>query len=487
MPTAVKKMPGEIQDMILSYLLCSFPRPETTDPANDGKYIGEYVQCAHIPWNIDLRALDDPDPWVRKRASRVMLTINQFICVKSASINLLPMFNAAQVPIVASRLGPFGGDLVEKLSSFFILTHQIEKLGIIDAPRPSFKSSMTSTPKPWGRSLEYLKMLKLAGETVPEQQEFVILRRDLDIFCRALDGADSGYYQFGACTENKLTLHGPFRDILDEGIPIFSPSRFLQPYRATLRGFENFTVQSRIEDMKEALDISKEVRETVATPRIGKVVEDANRQMSKGDVQMALDQHAMAAHTHARASQELVWLYSRGILPRETADIPSPLLAELFFILERRQAAAWIEVLEKVKAAIDKAAQNGPDDAQARGELLKHCCRRCCVDLVYDTLMHQPPPPLRHLQTPQQTAMMLYQAAKSERLGDVGSKETWSMIHRAQRLAPQNLDIRCEAALIDKRVRAWDLRWISEDEMENNALALQMLSGPGEARDKWSA
>lgn len=465
MPTGFKELPGEVQDQILSNLLCNFPRPKTTDPANDGKYIGEYTQCAHIPWDIDMRPLDDADPGVRKRASRVMLTTNQFICIKSTSINLLPLFNAAQVPIVACSLGPCGGDLVGKLSKFFILTHRIEKLGIIDTPRTRVRSSMTSTPKPWGRSRQCLEMLELAGVTVPEQQDFVILRRDLDIFCRALDGADSGYYRFGACTEHKLTLHGPFRDILDEDIPILDPSCFLQYYRETLRGFANFTVHN-MTDEEGALKISQRVQEEVATPEIGEVSEYVIRQMTKGDQQMGLKQPVVAAHTYARASQELVWLYSRGVLPQGAGSPPSSLLAELFFMLERRQAAAWMNMLEKVLAAIESAAQNGPDDAKARGERLEDYCPRCFVDLVYDTMVYELPRPLRHNQTFEQTATVLYQAAKAARLGDVGSKITWAMIHRAQQLAPQDEDIRCEVALTDKCIRPWILTWISEQRAE---------------------
>lgn len=450
-----KTLPGEIQDQVLTHVLCTFPRPETTDPANDGKYIGEYSKLALIPWRIDTRILGYPDPEVRTRARRLMFSINQFIYIKSESVNLRPIFHAAQVPIAALGLGRYARCRVEELSEFFILTHQIERLGGIC-------SSITSTTKPWGRTHQSLERLNLTVNGRPQLQEFVILRRDLALFCRAVNGADSGYHHFGACTRHTLTVHD---STIIGDIPILDPSNFLRPYQDTLRGFENFTIHGRIKP-DVARDIEARVSIQAATPRPEVVLKDVNRQMSQAGKFLNLDRPIQAAHTYARASQGLVWLYSKGILPRGTDGSPCPELAELFFELHLRQAEAWLTVMQKRHDAADGVKRSRPDQAQScsaplddSGDPAKYSS---LVDLVHGTVVQKIPPPLEHRPSLHQAATQLYHTAKADRLGDRGSVFTWTNINNALRMAPEDDEIRREAELICRHMTPWNLRWIPE-------------------------
>lgn len=450
-----KTLPGEIQDQILSDVLCAFPRPETTDATNDGKYIGEYSKLALMPWRIDTRILSYPDPEVRARARRVMHTVNQFIYIKSESVNLRPIFHAAQVPIVAQGLGNYARCRVEELSRFCILTHQIERLRGVH-------SSITSTAKPWGRAHQSLERLDLTVHGRPRLQEFVILRRDLTLFCRALDGADSGYHRFGPCTVHRLTVHD---NIYNEDIPNLSPSKFLQPYLETLRGFENFIIQGKIKP-NVARDIERRVSGQVATPQPEDILEDVNRQMSQAKEYLNLDRPIQAAHTYARASQGLVWLYSKGILPRGAGGSPCPELAKLFFELDLRQAEAWLTVMQKRHDAADGATRSKPDEAQPRGDEFEGrgdpAKYSSLVDLVHSTVVRQIPPPLEHRPSLHQAATQLYHTAKADRLGNRGSMFTWTNINNALRMAPEDDEIRREAELIHRRMSPWSLRWIPE-------------------------
>lgn len=451
-----KTLPGEIQDHILTDVLCTFPRPQTTDPDNDGKYIGEHIKLALMPWRIDTRILCYPGPEVRARARRVMLVFNQFIYIKSESVNLRPIFHAAQVPIAALGLGPYARCRVEELFEFFILTHQIERLGGI-------RSSITSTAKPWGQSYKSLDRLGLTSHGRPRLQEFVILRRDLALFCRALDGADSGYHRFGACTRHTLTVHD---DVLTEDVPILEAANFLRPYVDILRGFENFTVKGRI-NPEVARDIQKRVKDQIVIPHLEDILEDVNRQMSQADKQLSLYRPIQAAHTYAKASQGLAWLYSKGVLPRRANDSPCPELAELFFELDLRQARAWLAVMQKRYNAAKGSKRNKLYDAQGRddqpeeetGDPAKYSS---LVELVYGTIVHQVPPPLEHRPSLHQTAIQLYHAAKADRLGGCGSVFTWKNIENALRMAPDNDEICREAKLINRRMTPWTLRWIPE-------------------------
>ena len=453
LPAFFKTLPGELQDQILTDVFCAFPRPETSDPANNGKYIGEHSGLGMMPWKIDTKILGHPDPEVRGRARRVILTKNQFIYIKSESVNLLPIFHAAQVPIVAKGVGTWAKCGLKELSEFFILTHQIERLGGII-------SSRTSTPKPWGRTRQSLEALGLTDRHAPQLQEFVILRRDLTHFCRALDGADSGYHQFGACTRHTLTVNGPFEDIPTEDIPVLHPSSFLQPYQDILRGFPNFTIQGRTSpDL--ARDIETEVKGQIATPQPKDILEDVSRQMKQGDEHLYLNRPNQAAHTYARASQGLVWLYSKGLLPHKADSSPHPELAELFFVLNLRQAAAWLTVMQKKRKDGEGATRNRSDDTNSRSAQLEEGYSSL-VDLVYSTIVHQIPPPLQHKPSLYQSAIQLYHAVKADRLGDCGTILTWTNINNALRMAPHDNEIRREAELIHRRMTPWTLRWIPE-------------------------
>lgn len=456
-----KEFPGEIQDQILTHVLCDFQTPETTDPANDGRYIGEHTKLALMPWRIDTRILGYPDEEVRARARRVMLTKNQFVCIRSQTVNLRPIFHAAQVPLVTARLGEYVWPGLEELTGYFILTHEIERLGY-----SSSRSSMTSTAKPWGRAHYSLEKLGLTVHGRPQLQEFVILRRDLALFCRALDGADSGYHRFGECTRHTIILHGPFTEILTEDIEILKPSIFLQPYLDILRGFENFTIQGRIEPAL-AEEIEAEVESQIESPRLDDVLGDVDHQMSQADRLLNLDRPIQAAHAYARASQGLLWLYSKGILPRAADSTPFPELTERFFKLDMLQAEAWLAVMQKRHDAGEDVTPNGNHDAKSRNGQVEEDCDdptaySSLVDLVYRTVVRRIPPPLEHLPSPHQAAMQLYYLVKADRLGNCGSTFTWENINQALRMAPDDDEIRREAELIRKRMTPWSLRWIPE-------------------------
>lgn len=446
-------------DKTLTEVLFRFPRPDTSDPNNDGRYIGEHGDFARLPWKTILGALKNPDPEVRGRAKSEILTTNQLIYIKSESINLRPIFHAAQVPIIPLLIGEFPMPDVEALSEVFTLTHQIERLGGVS-------SSITSTPNPWGQTRESLDRLNLIVHGRPQLQQFVILRRDLPLFCRALDGADSGYYHFGECTRHTITVHGPFDDILTEDIPIMHPTKLLQPYLEKLRGFENFTIQGRITP-ELARVIETRVRVQIETPQLGAVLRDTKSQMSQADEYLSLDRPMKAAHTYARASQGLVWLYNKGILPRESSRSQPSKLAELYFLLNLRQATAWLAVMQKRYEASKGANQISPNDGRVsfgkRAEGYINPERySSLVDLVYETVTRFTPPPLRHKLTPHQNAIQLYQAAKADRLCDRLSFFTWTHIHDALRKAPDDDEIRHEAELINGRMMPWQERWKPE-------------------------
>lgn len=384
-----------------------------------------------------------------------MFSINQSIYIKSESVNLQPIFHAAQVPIAALALGRDDRCRVEELSEFFTLTHQIERLGGVG-------SSMTSMAKPWGRTHQSLERLGLTAPGRPQLQEFVILRRDLALFCRALDSADSGYHHFGACTRHTLIVHD---DIITEDIPLLDPSNFLRPYLDTLRGFENLTIQGRIKP-DVAREIETRVSDQIATPRPKNILEDMKRQISQADKHLSLDRPIQAAHTYARASQGLMCLYSKGILPRRADCSPYPELAEILFELDLKQAKAWLTVMQKRHDAAEGATRSRPDAEQPRGDQLEDpgdpARYSSLADLVHSTVVHQIPRPLEHMPSLHQAATQLYHTAKADRLGNRGTLFTWTNIRKALRMAPEDEEIRHEAGLIHRHMEPWTLRWIPE-------------------------
>lgn len=458
LPPFFKQLPSELQDKVLRFVLCDFRRPETSDQANDGPNDGIYVekcgQLAVMPWRMDTRILDHSDEEVQRRARRVMLVTNRLVYIKSESLNLLPIFLAGRVPIVIRVNGSWARSRVEVLSKYFFITHRIESRG----------HSITRTVKPWGQSRSSLKANGLDDNFVDGQQEFVILWEDLVLFCRALYGAYSGYHRFGACTRHAIRLHCPLENLLNEHIPLLHPSRLLQPYRETLQGFEKFTVQGSIEESL-ARTIRSEVGKRAATPRPTDIIEAIGLQMSKGDTQLTFNRPTHAAHAYARASQELLVLESRGVLPLGADSSPVPELASLRWMLDMRQANAWLTALQSKRAAAENSSTpHMHGDAHAHGGNSKEerRLRQRMFDLrelVYNatTLITGPPEALRYEPSNQEQALQLYYAAKADRLCNHAFEETWDNISEARRLDPGNAEIRREEYLIRIRVesQAW--------------------------------
>jgi hypothetical protein len=436
LPPRFKELPFEIQDHILRYVVCSFATPETSDPENNGIYIRTDQDLAEMEWGIDTRLLEHPDERVRKRATRLMLVENKLVHIRSESLNLLPIFHAAQVPIVTMARGRWDRSGVDALSRYFHITHQIElEDGWIEY-----------TEKPWGHTQEFLRQRHLVGTGAPKITEYVILGRDLAHFCRALNGANSGYVLFAQFTWHTITFHGPATDMLGENIAILDPSIMLKPYREILRDFENFTVMGRVEhDL--ANTIEEDVGRPFEKPQPHEIAEFLRREVGRGQDKLRAHQPLEAAHTFARAAQVLVMLDSKGVEPLESPDVtPAPVLANIYFKLQHRLAAAWLCALRHV-AADDLITTYAGGWRRSKSVQLTEL-----RDLVYAATSDLPWF-LEYTPSNSEESFLLYHRVKADRLSGIGDRNMVLVIEQARFLNPQSTRISREQIKVLEYIR----------------------------------
>lgn len=79
-------------------------------------------------------------------------------------------------------------------------------------------------------------------------QEYIILGRHLDLFCKALSRPGPYHLDFGTSSEHQITVHNPFEKTRDSSyIGRKNQERLLQPYREHLRGLAFVKIGGNVE------------------------------------------------------------------------------------------------------------------------------------------------------------------------------------------------------------------------------------------------
>ncbi|GAP91504.2 putative tetratricopeptide-like helical protein [Rosellinia necatrix] len=203
---------------------------------------------------------------------------------------------------------------------------------------------------------------------LPDDESFVhhfmILGRDLDLFCEALAGC--GMARFGAHSMHRVTIHNPFADtptpnyldvtnqasyapFVKRAAPL---ERLLRPYRKHLRGFPWFEVVGNVHpDLAAA--IKQEVKQDpIKDPQ--DLLRDSLEQKALGKRYFDEGDYKMASETWDGALVRLDQLVHSDAWPRVKAEAPdrwSEGLTEVFFQLGSNLAANTLRIMRQTAHA----------------------------------------------------------------------------------------------------------------------------------------
>lgn len=259
---------------------------------------------------------------------------------------------ATQIHVVAQ-----GRQAVRFPREWCIATHRMKS---------QYSGALVKTSHPWGLdSTSDFPSHHLGSSTLTHMaQYFVILRRDLPLFCRGLEGADSGYDCFGANTVHALQFRPNtvlYPEMLDpkhanaEGI--------MEVYKETLSGFKNVFVHipdapggpwsdTEKEIWRLGAELEREVRKHRPGPTPGGLLKDLEVRRQRGLALLERGERTQAAEIFARASQHVHWLQSRSYLWQIKARGGENFvrrLADLYFDLNSKfpllsRSSAWYQL-----------------------------------------------------------------------------------------------------------------------------------------------
>lgn len=207
-------LPLEIRNGVYNVLLCS-PPPPNLRPLEYEDLLRDPTGLAYIDHPPETQILR-VSRQIHAEARDAMLRGNQFIRVITCGANtcktVWSLMLGRQIPVVRTTA------LARVSFRGFAMTHFMDRPG--DHPDPYWE--------PRG--------------------DFVILRRDLDEFCKTLDYGIREYKGFDVTTQHAVMVHDPFDKTLSpEFLGQKNQERLLQPYRDHWHGFTRFLVHGAVE------------------------------------------------------------------------------------------------------------------------------------------------------------------------------------------------------------------------------------------------
>lgn len=222
----------------------------------------------------------------------------------------MPFMAAARVPVL------WTDSMAQKFPADWpMMTHEIKW-----APAdPAIRSHSLLSRCPWGMGYS-MSVFKLMSANYMYFHA-IILRQDLDRFLRGLEGADSGFYDFGRKTIHTLNILPQFSQFRYPNMLRTDTHRntdnILKLYRNNLSGFENIsfsrppeTKLQRHECLLET-ELQKDVREHQRLcPH--DLLADLRKRMRLGQRHLDQGRRCKAAETFTQGWQHFWWLWQRG-------------------------------------------------------------------------------------------------------------------------------------------------------------------------------
>lgn len=252
-------LPLEVRNGIYNVILCT-PPPAVFWPLEQQDLVGVPEELSSIRYPSETQILR-VNRQIHSEAKDAMLRGNQFIRIRGRSVN-------------------GGGDNMASFVHCIMRWRQIPILATTESFRDSFKGFVMTHIIEWvldGRSPGEAPVM---DDMRDPDVDFVILRRDLDVFCEtfAFLGVAEGD-NFDICCRNLVEIHNPFDSTLSPGfMSEVNQERLLRPYRDHFRGFTSVTLDGHV---------SSNVAETVQQDLAQEQLASPNEALA--GVQMAKD------------------------------------------------------------------------------------------------------------------------------------------------------------------------------------------------------
>lgn len=233
-------LPLEVRNAIYNVILCT-PPPRVLWPLEQQDIVGFPKELCYVchPFETQLLRVNRQ---IHSEAKDVMLRGNQFIRIRGRHA-----YGVAEIvhSIMQWRQLPILATTASFRASFkgFVMTHVID----------------------WGRDVEASDAAQAVHDAREGDVDFVILRRDLDVFCETLTFVGvSCFEEFDTCSRHFVEIHNPFDDTLSPGfMSEVNQERLLQPYRDHFRGFKSVVLHGHV-----ASNVAEAVRKDLADEQL---------------------------------------------------------------------------------------------------------------------------------------------------------------------------------------------------------------------------
>lgn len=216
-------LPLEVRNAIYNVILCT-PPPPVLWPLEQQDVLDVPKELSYICHPLETQILR-ANRQIHSEAKDVMLRGNQFVRIRGRSAHGMSDFVRTtmqwrQIPVLATTAS-FRASLMG-----FVMTHIVDWIG----------------------SEESLDAAHTLYDGQDGIADFVILRRDLDVFCETLALMGIAYFgDFDVSSRHLLEIHNPFDDTLSPGfMSEVNQERLLQPYRDHFRGFTSVTLHGHV-------------------------------------------------------------------------------------------------------------------------------------------------------------------------------------------------------------------------------------------------
>lgn len=242
-PFRFLELPLEVRNAIYNVILCSPPPPKLW-PLEQQDVIGVPYRDSHLCHLSETQILR-VNHQVYSEAKDAMLRGNQFIRIRGRGMHGVAAFTQM---VVRSR--------------------QIPILATTPGFRDSFKGFAMTYLIDWGKDKIPPDAANPVGALQEDDMEFVILRRDLDIFCETLASLGlSTYENFDQDSLHIVEIHNPFHDTPSpDFMSETNQERLLQPFCDHFQGFKHVFLYGHVSSQVSEAVQRRLAKEQVTSP-----------------------------------------------------------------------------------------------------------------------------------------------------------------------------------------------------------------------------
>lgn len=242
-PFRFLELPLEVRNAIYDVILCSPPPPKLW-PLEQQDVIGVPYRDSHLCHLAETQILR-VNHQIYSEAKDAMLRGNQFIRIRGR-----------------------GTRGVAATTQMIIRSRQIPILATTPGFRDSFKGFVMTYLIDWGKDKIPPDVANPVGALQEDDVEFVILHRDLDVFCETLASLGlSTYEKFDEDSLHIVEIHNPFHGTLSpDFMSETNQERLLQPFCDHFRGFKHVLLYGHVSSQVSEVVPKRLAKEQFTSP-----------------------------------------------------------------------------------------------------------------------------------------------------------------------------------------------------------------------------